>query len=301
MESRFSYTVVGVFVLLFGAALVGVVFWLYAGGPAEARQRIYHAYFDESVAGLTVNAPVTYKGVTVGRVLDIGLAPDGSGRVRVVLSLEETAPVRTDTVATLRMQGLTGLVQVELSGGSPGAPRLEARPPETVPVIPTQPSLITRFDTALTAVLADVDRAAGNVAAITDADSRRALRRTLDSVERSARLIADQMPAVEATLRQAAGASAEVAGLVRRLEQTAASVERMAGQATRLASAGRAAVEEAHAGVAQLKGQTLPEVNALLGEMRALAADLRRMSAELERQPGSLVWGRPAPAPGPGE
>lgn len=301
MESRFSYTLVGAFVVLFGAALVGVIFWLYAGGPETHRFRTYHAYFDESVAGLNVNAPVRYKGVTVGRVLDVGLAPDGSGRVRLVLAVDETAPIRTDTVATLRMQGLTGLVQVELSGGSPQAPPLLARGAEKVPVIPTRPSLVARLDTAVTSVLAKVSRTAENLSALTDEQSRRTLRRTLENLERTTALLAGQMPLLEATLKNTAGAGAEVGRLARRLEQTAAAVERMAERVGEFAAAGGGALEEARTSAAQLSGQTLPELNALLAEMRELAGSLRRMSGELERQPAGLITGRPVPPPGPGE
>lgn len=301
MESRFSYTLVGAFVILLGALLVGIIFWLYAGGPDEHRYRTYVVYFDESVAGLTVGAPVRYKGVTVGRVTEIGLAPDGSGRVRLLLSVDETAPVRTDTTATLRMQGLTGLVQVELSGGSPGAPALVARPPEKWPVIPSRPSLMTRLDTAVTAVLANLNRIAENLNALTDEDNRRALARTLENVEKTTRRLAEQMPLLEATLKNTAAASAETAQLARRLQDTAGRVEHMSGEISRAAAATAGAAQTAQADLAQLGGQTLPEVNALLSDLRELAASLRRTSGELERHPASLVFGRPAPRPGPGE
>lgn len=301
MESRFSYTLVGAFVIVLGAALVGVIFWLYAGGPSEARTRIYHAYFDESVAGLNVNAPVKYKGVTVGRVTEVDLAPDGSGRVRLVMALDDRAPIRSDTVATLRMQGLTGLVQVELSGGSPQAPPLAARGPDKVPVIPTRPSLMTRLDTAVTSVLASLNRSAENLNSLTDEETRRQLRQILANVEMSTRLLARQMPVLEATLRSATTAGEEVARLARRMQQTASRVEHLADDIGRVATQAGGAAQTVQAGMAQLGGQTLPELDALLIELRELAQNLRRASSELEREPASLVFGRPAPRPGPGE
>ncbi|MEO1766992.1 MlaD family protein [Thiobacter aerophilum] len=301
MESRFSYTLVGAFVLLMGAALVGVVFWLYAGGLREPPARVYYAYFDESVAGLNVNAPVKYKGVTVGRVTEIELAPDGSGRVRLVMSLDERAPIRSDTVATLRMQGLTGLMQVELTGGSPDAPPLAARAPDKVPVIPTRPSLMTRLDTAVSTVLANLNRGTENLNALTDEATRRQLRQILANVETSTRLLAQQMPVLEATLKSTSAAGQEVAHLAQRLQQTAGRVERMADEITRVLSHASGATQALQTGMTQLAGQTLPELDALLIEMRELAQSLRRASSELERQPSSLVFGRPVSRPGPGE
>ncbi len=301
MESRFSYTLVGIFVLALGAALVGVAFWLYAGGEYPRQYNRYQAYFDESVAGLNQNAPVRYRGVSVGRVAEIGLAPDRSGRVRLLLDLEQATPVKQDTVATLRMQGLTGLAQVELSGGSPDSPPLTARPPEKYPVIQTRPSLMTRLDTAVTSVLNNLNKTAENVNALTDAEMRASLKRTLANVEATTRVLAQQMPVLEATLKSTAAASAEVGKLAQRLGQTAGAVETMANDIAKTSGATRRVLEDARSGFSQFGSQTLPEVNALLTEMRDLSASLRRVSHELEQNPSSLVFGRPPAKPGPGE
>jgi phospholipid/cholesterol/gamma-HCH transport system substrate-binding protein len=301
MESRFSYTLVGIFVLLLGAALVGVAFWLYAGGEYERHYSRYAAYFDESVAGLTQNAPVRYRGVSVGRVAEIGLAPDRSGRVRLLLDLEQTTPVKEDTVAMLRMQGLTGLAQVELSGGSPDSPSLRARPPEKFPVIQTRPSLMTRLDTAVTSVLSNLNQTAENINALTDAEVRASLKRTLANVEATTRVLAQQMPVLEATLKNTAATSAELGGLAQRLGQTAGAVENMANDIAKTSGATRGVLEDARSGFNQFGSQTLPELNALVAEMRDLSASLKRVSNELERNPSSLVFGRPPAKPGPGE
>jgi phospholipid/cholesterol/gamma-HCH transport system substrate-binding protein len=301
MESRFSYTLVGLFVVVLAAVAIGIAFWLYAGGPEAYRQRLYYAYFDESVAGLNVNAPVRFKGVVVGRVVEVGLAPDGSGRVRLALSVEEKAPIRADTVATLRMQGLTGLVQVELSGGSPASPPLLPPPGEKVPIIPTRPSLVSRLDTAVTTVLANLNRSAENLNALTDEETRRTLRAILANVETSTRLLAQQLPLVDTTLRNTAQASHEVSRLAHRLQETAGTVDRLAEEIARAGRATTGAAGQVETQLAQVGAQTLPELNALLMDMRELAATLRRAGERLEREPGGLLWGRPGPPPGPGE
>jgi phospholipid/cholesterol/gamma-HCH transport system substrate-binding protein len=290
-----------VFVLLLGAALIGIVFWLYAGGSYEHRTHRYYALFDESVAGLNANAPVRYRGVAVGRVAEIRLAPDGSGRVRLELTLDESAPIKEDTVAVLRMQGLTGLVQVELSGGSADSPPLKAKPPHKYPVIATKPSLVTRLDTAVSQVLANLNKTAENVNALTDAEMRASLKRAFANVETTTRVLAEQMPVLEETLKNAATTSAEVGKLAKRLNQTAAAVEKMADDIAQTSGAARGAVEEARGGLGQFSSQTMPEVNALVMEMRDLAASLKRVSGDLQQDPSALVFGRPAPKPGPGE
>lgn len=301
MESKFSYTVIGVFVLLLGAGLIGGVFWLYGGGQYERDYKRYLAYFDESVSGLNVNASVRYRGVAIGRVTEIGLAPDGSGRVRLALSVDRSVPVKEDTFAVLRMQGLTGLVQVELSGGSLESPLLRVKTPEKFPVIATKASLVARLDTAVSTALTNFNRTAENVNALTDAEMRATLKRTFANLEIMTRSLAEQMPALQATLQSTAASSAEVGKLARRLNQTAAAVEKMADDVARTSVVTRGVMEEARGGLHQVSSQTLPEVNALVAEMRDLAVTLKDVSGELQQDPSALVFGRPAPKPGPGE
>ena len=65
----------GLFVLLGVGAMLGALFWL---GARRFRRESFPAvsYFDESVQGLDVGSPVKFRGVTVGTVADITIAPD---------------------------------------------------------------------------------------------------------------------------------------------------------------------------------------------------------------------------------
>ena len=121
-----NYPLVGAFVLVLGAVLVVAVLWLAAGGSLQKKHEIYLAMMDESVAGLSVSAPVKYNGVDVGKVKDIRLQQGNPERVELLFAIQRGTPVKTDTVATLKSQGLTGIAYVELSGGTREAPILLA-------------------------------------------------------------------------------------------------------------------------------------------------------------------------------
>lgn len=296
METRVNAVLVGLFVVLFTAVLVGVAFWLYAGGGEVHRYRRYVTYFDESVAGLNLNANVTYRGVRVGRVVDIGLAPDGSGRVRLVLSVDETVPVKRDTVAMLRMQGLTGLTSVELSGGSPTAPppRLEG---DEHPVIESRPSLVRRLDVAVTDLLANINGTAERINALLDADTRDALKNSLRHLESLARGLERELPAIA----EAAGRHQEAADRVGRLaERLGATSERLDAVLADLAATSAATRDLAQRADAGL-GEIAPEIQRLLAELSDASAQLARTAREIERHPESLLWGRLPEPPGPGE
>ena len=124
-----NYPIVGLFVLVLGAALIAGVLWLASGGALQTPYDLYQAIEDESVAGLNLNAPVKYNGVDVGKVRGIALDRANPERVRLVFAIERGTPIKVDTVAVLKTQGLTGIAYVELSGGARDSPLLRAAAP----------------------------------------------------------------------------------------------------------------------------------------------------------------------------
>jgi len=149
MEEKVNFAVVGVFVLVLGTALIGGVLWLSSGRSYGTSYDLYQTYMQESVAGLNLNAPVRYRGVEVGRVQRLVLAPDNVEQVQLTLAIESGTPIKADTVAVLSTQGLTGIAFVDLTGGSRGAPALETKAGEPYPVIRSGPSLMVRLDASL--------------------------------------------------------------------------------------------------------------------------------------------------------
>lgn len=308
MEAKVNYTVVGLFVLALGAAFFGVIFWLYSGGAQHRHYDKYLTYFDESVSGLSLNSTVRYRGVEVGRVTDIELAADQSGRVRVQMKIDRTTPIKDDTLATLKMQGLTGLSFVDLSGGTPTAKALVKKAGEDYPVIKTKFSMLKKLDVSVTNLIENMAQTSENLNELTNAEMRKSMQRMLANLESVTRLLAEQKPALEQVLKNAehtlaaTGKSAEEIGkLVKRLNQTAQAVEGMAGDIGQASRSVHGTLNDARQPLRDLSGQTLPELNALATELRELAATMKRVGNDLEQNPEMLVFGRGAPQPGPGE
>ena len=120
IETKVNYALVGAFVLALGAALVAGALWLAAGGAWQKKYDTYLAVEDESVAGLNLDAPVKYNGVDVGKVQAIHLDRINPQRVNLLFSIERGTPIKEDTIAVLKTQGLTGIAYVELNGGTVG-------------------------------------------------------------------------------------------------------------------------------------------------------------------------------------
>ncbi len=305
MESKVNFAVVGAFVLLLGTLFVGAILWLSSNKSYRTTYDTYQVYMDESVSGLNLDAPVRYRGVQVGGVRAITLAPRNPEQVQLTLDIKRGTPVKEDTLAILRVQGLTGIAHIELSGHSPSAPPLKAAQGERYPVIRTAPSLMLRLDTAVTTLLANLNRSSERVNTLLDDENRQALRRTLTHLQQLSAMLAKNSQTIDNGLNQAARtlegtqrlttlANAELPKLLQRIHRSAEAFDRMTADATR---AGAATAQTAES----VRTEALPEARQTLAELRELTASLRRFSETLERHPGAILQGRPTVSPGPGE
>ncbi len=302
-----NYTVVGLFVVVLGAALVAGVLWLAAGGAWRQKVDFYLTIMEESVAGLSVNAPVKFNGVDVGQVRFIRLDPDKPARVILTLAIQRGTPITVDTLAVLKTQGLTGISSIELAGGAQGSAPLVANEGEW-PVIRSKPSLSARLEDVVTNVLAKVDRTSTTLDELLSESNRAAVASSLADIATLTRTIATRAPAIDAaigdaakTLQRTTQVAAEVGPVLARVGRSADALEKM-GQDTALASAQAAsAVAGVGRDVRQLATDTTPELQRLLAELQVLSTSLRRFSDAAERSPSSILLGRGVVADGPGE
>jgi phospholipid/cholesterol/gamma-HCH transport system substrate-binding protein len=145
LKTKFS---VGLFLIIGLAVLILGIIWLGMSNYLE-KGRLYVAYFDESVQGLDVDSPVKYRGVHIGRVHSIRVAPDDR-LIEVVLKIESDIQpygANKNLIAKLKSVGITGLMFIELEhlDKEPIVPKPTFSFKPEYPVIPTRPSEITKF------------------------------------------------------------------------------------------------------------------------------------------------------------
>jgi phospholipid/cholesterol/gamma-HCH transport system substrate-binding protein len=268
----------------------------------------FQAFIEESVAGLNVDAPVKYLGVDVGKVGRIEIDPNNSRRVRLVFLINRGTPIKKDSEAVLKTQGLTGIAYVELSGGTAGSPPLVAVADEVPPTIPFKLSLSARLENVLTHVLGNVDRVSNNLNAVFDADNRQALKSTLADMATLAHALQAQKGVLTQgiadaarTARLAAQAGERLDPTLQRIGSSAQALERMADGVSATSQKASRAADSAASAVQQASSETLPDLARLLAELNQLSASLRTLSEQTTRSPSSLVVGRPLAQPGPGE
>ena len=147
MYSKVNYTIVGLFVLLFGAAMVWFAFWLAKYGLDEEFDT-YRLEMKESVAGLSMDSNVKLHGVNVGTVSNIRINPENIEIVEILVKIKQGIPIKEDMVAQTKMFGVTGLLSIEIDGGTNSAKTLV--PTEKyIPLIQTKPSLLSKLSNGL--------------------------------------------------------------------------------------------------------------------------------------------------------
>jgi len=140
---------VGLFVAIGMVIAIIAIIWL--GMSNYLQEGMYYAaYFDESVQGLDKDSPVKYRGVSIGRVHSISVAPDAN-LIQVILKIESGQQIEEaltqDLVARLKSVGITGIMFIELERKRLGeldfTPTLSFK--SKYPVVATRPSEIQKL------------------------------------------------------------------------------------------------------------------------------------------------------------
>lgn len=288
MMATVSHLKIGILVLAGIVAASAIVFALGLRRPPSVS---YHAYFDESVQGLEVGAMVKYRGVKIGRVSGIGMAPDHQ-HVDVTLSIERdrARSVGLDTIAPevraqLAILGITGLKIIDLDVVDPIAVPLPVLPfTPKQPYIASQPSLLTGLQRRLGRTTGRMPELVDQ--AISTLDQMEAVFEQVHGAELSQRIatLADSTTSAVNKLERSLGAFDRVATKLDRILDDVAGKDGLVASARRATSSVEAAGRIAQTSATEL-GRTVREIG-------DAARSMRRFFQDLERQPDMLLKGR---------
>lgn len=225
METRANYALIGIFTLAVIAAAFGFVYWFSGGGRGQERQNI-RVVFSGSVSGMSQGSTVSFNGLRVGEVKEISLLPEDPRRVVAIIQVGRDVPIRADTRARLEYQGLTGVANIGLSGGEPGAPPLVAGPGQPMPTI-----FADRSD------FQDLIETARNIARRADdvlervgrvvADNEGSINRTVQNVERFSQALGENAEGIDRFLAQVGQAAEKIGPLAEKLDTLATNVDQV--------------------------------------------------------------------------
>lgn len=326
METRAGYVLVGGFVIaLFVAAVAGAI--LLGDIRLDQETRSFRVYFSGSVSGLGAGAPVRYRGVPVGSVGTIRIDPEDIERIEVLIEVDSEVPVKTDMIASLESQGLTGIGYIEIDGGSQDALDLVPGPDGEPPIIPSQASTLQQvFETApeiadqlimlmgraQTFLTPENERAFSdllvNLATVTGAladnadDIERAILTTADAATDVRNATQEILPLVQLLVKEVELVSEEAKLTLSTIRGTTAGLDGEIVSLSRSLAASSNRVNSAISDVQTLVNAMSPglrdfsetglyELTQFLVEARVLVGNLDQLTRQLNRDPTQFLFG----------
>jgi phospholipid/cholesterol/gamma-HCH transport system substrate-binding protein len=302
MERDANYVAVGTFMVLLIAMAVGFVLWYSKADSAD--YMTYEIYFEGSVSGLDKGSPVRYLGVDVGRVRRMSIDLEQPTRVRVLADIEDSAPITAATRASLTMQGVTGLLFVNLKQ-IPGADA--SAPPPQGKQYPMIESMNSDFDALLTSLPELVGRASNLLDSIDRVFSEKnvnAVSQTLENIRLTTQGLpktADKVSTLIDDLKVTLSEVNETAGSIRAIADDSAPQVKQALESMRNAADNLSKTSErvskfvagAEVQVEHLSEHGLFELERLLRDARQAANEFRDLSRSLKQQPSQLMYEKP--------
>jgi phospholipid/cholesterol/gamma-HCH transport system substrate-binding protein len=315
MRSRAQTVRLGIFIATAGGLLL-VLLVVLSGSALLARRDHYTILFTETVSGLEVGAAVKLLGVRVGRIESYRVRSDGVDKVEVSVSLDHGTPLRANAEARLSGSGLTGLLFVEITGGTSDAPLIKPGGE-----IPAGSSLLGTLTGKAENIAIKTEEVINRILTLTDERNLTNLRATLENVQVATRRLRKVMKGLEgatpvlvkagerldplltelsdaATAVRAAAtaldADGALKGTIQQLQRTAATAQDLLGgdHAPQMAADIREAVRsftDTMNGLSEAIGSSESDVRDVSSSLRAAAEHLEEFARAIRENPSLLI------------
>lgn len=311
MENKSHALAAGSFVLLLSAVLVSLAAWL----TRDTRSLlVYELAGVVNVSGLQPQANVRYSGVSVGKVSAISLDPLTRGQVLVRIAVEETAPISSQTYATLAYQGVTGLAFIQLDDTPSASGAQAARLPPNSRIL-LKPSLVSKLTDRAEHLLGQLEQSSQRVNQWLSGSNQQAVLSTISQIGEAASELKQLATQARHTLPPLAKTSQDTLVLLQAATKRVAdsadaarnSARALQRVTDRLATPG-GTLDQFSTGTdvllatgQTLHSETLPSLNRSLSQATRATQQIGELTQTLTRHPQALLLGAPAPLPGPGE
>ena len=217
METRANHILIGGFVLVVVIGFFAFVIWM-TKLEIDREFAYYSIYFEESVSGLSIGGDVRYNGIPVGRVTAIEIDPKRPSDVRVTAEVARESVIRADTVATLELQGITGVSFVQLSGGSADAPILQPGPDGAPPEIHSQRSAFKEIFAGAPEMINRISLLVSEATKLVGDDNREAIGNILRNADVLTGRLAKRAPEIESLIVDVQKSAADLSRTLARMD-----------------------------------------------------------------------------------
>ncbi|MDK3074694.1 MlaD family protein [Sedimentitalea sp. JM2-8] len=301
METRANYILIGAFAL---SGFLGMLaFFLWFANIQLDRQ---FAYFDidfPTVSGLSDASDVRFSGLPVGQVVDVRLSPERDGRVRVRVEVGADTPVRTDSVATIEAQGVTGVSFVGISAGTPESPLLAAASPDDIPMIEAGQSVLQSLSQDAPEILAETLEVVRQLRQLIGGENQQSVQNILRNVEQSSASFAqalDDFSVVSGTVSDFAreidrfndmldSLTTDASGVLKSAESALGSIDALSADAQNVLAQGSDTLERAEGAIASADRYIREDLTSATRQLDRSAADIQSRFAVLSDRADLLM------------
>lgn len=304
METRAHHVLIGLFTVIVVAATLLFGLWLAKVNTAKAFQD-YEVVFKEAVTGLTKGSPVQYNGIKVGDVIQLKLDPVDPRKVLARIRLGADTPVKQDTHAKLVLTGLTGISNIQLTGGSPDSPRLIGQHGK-LPVIVADPSPLTKLLANGEDLMTSINEVVARANQLLSDKNVAHISHTLAHLDQTTDTLAGQRDDIRQLLQQLTLASRNANATLAQTEQLVRNTDGLVN------NQGKAAMDSMQASMASLQHATdsidqllkvnhdaldrgmrgVGEIGPVITELRKTLDSLHSISRKLNDNPAGYLLGR---------
>lgn len=318
MNAKTNYTLVGLFVIMSIVLIFVFVIWLIRPGDEKARTP-FRIYFTESVSGLNIDSPVKYRGVTIGKVTTMRINPANVEEIEVKIMVDSTAPIKTDTVAKLKAQGITGLNYIDLSEGSKNAPLLSDGKKEPA-VIKSIPSFLVKVEESFGSISVNLSDTLNSIQVLLRDENQAEITKTLKhtaqtmakldralddkSIENFHKLLASARATAEKLDRTMPKVDAFIDNSIDFEERIASALASITGSYKKLASSMALFEERNRNGDYSVKenvGEPMKQFQITMRELQTTLNEINLLLARYGDSPSDILLQSEEPNIGPGE
>lgn len=309
MENRAYAIAVAIFTLLLALGL-GFAYWWMSDSQEERTEYIVSSPLP--VTGLNPETIVKFRGVNIGKVVDITLDAASQTTILIKIAVSKNLKLSNTAYAQLHRQGITGLAYIDLNDEGKNGPALEAGS-----IIPLRPTLIDNLSSQGPELLAQFNLLLKNSEQLTASANQilkqidiEKLNHTIANFEKASQ---KALPAIDSATVMFNNAGnmmsdknqAEIMQTLQSLRQTSEATKPLIAEMSLAAKSLHNTVNQIGNSTDQLAStlgnETLPQLQSLTQNMNHSVLQFNQLIDNLNDNPQSIIFGKQSQPAGPGE
>lgn len=285
MENRPYALIAGLFAVLLGIGLLTAFWWL---GSSHTPENSYRMISKNTVSGLNKRAAVRFRGVDVGHVESISLDANNPLAIVVEISVDKRLQLTKGSYGHLAGQGLTGLSYIELDDTGE-----DKTPLGDQPIVLSESEMTSMLASGkktvahVQEIMINADKLLKSLNEVLDDKGRQRIGRLLENLDHAG---LELQPLLKSSTATMDAARPTLAKLNATLDEARPGFTKLNTTLDEIGKIGATVSEE-----------TLPRLHQLTHQLNQDAVSLNRLLTTLDEHPESVIFGKPAPRPGPAE